>query len=188
MDLPHYGDAKMIQRSLGMIVIFGRKHLTWFLFGSDENSNSNNFNVFRRSGTMWMGAPNLISIIFLSLWTHSSWTMMGHHACHGGYNRTDASGRYSSRGFALGSVWRRLQDWFDWMLPDAWSVEHNQLHHYRLSEAHGNVGKTWGKRWGNAVGKLVSSESNHVNDWMGLAWFGEVGRSWLFKFCSYLAC
>eukprot|EP00438_Fugacium_kawagutii_P002315 Skav226074 [mRNA] locus=scaffold211:890715:896176:- [translate_table: standard] len=85
-------------------------------------------------GTMWMGAPNLISIIFLSLWTHSSWTMMGHHACHGGYNRTDATGRYSSRGFALGSVWRRLQDWFDWMLPEAWSVEHNQLHHYRLSE------------------------------------------------------
>ena len=61
--------------------------------------------------------------------------MMGHHACHGGYNRTDESGRFSSRGFALGSLWRRLQDWFDWMLPEAWSIEHNQLHHYRLSEA-----------------------------------------------------
>lgn len=84
-------------------------------------------------GTMWM-APNPISMIFLSLWTHSAWTMMGHHACHGGYNRTDATGRYSSRGFALGSLWRRLQDWFDWMLPEAWSVEHNNLHHYRLSE------------------------------------------------------
>ncbi|CAJ1336734.1 unnamed protein product [Effrenium voratum] len=60
--------------------------------------------------------------------------MMGHHVCHGGYNRTDATGRYSSRGFALGSLWRRVQDWFDWMLPEAWSVEHNNLHHYRLSE------------------------------------------------------
>lgn len=85
-------------------------------------------------GTMWMAPPNLVSIIFLSLWTHSAWTMMGHHACHGGYNRTDESGRFSSRGFALGSLWRRLQDWFDWMLPEAWSIEHNQLHHYRLSE------------------------------------------------------
>lgn len=84
-------------------------------------------------GTMWMG-PNPLSIIALSLWTHSAWAMIGHHVCHGGYNRTDASGRYSSRGFALGSVWRRLQDWFDWMLPEAWSIEHNQLHHYRLSE------------------------------------------------------
>ncbi len=85
-------------------------------------------------GTMWMSPPNLISIIFLSLWTHSAWTMMGHHACHGGYNRTDLSGRFSSRGFALGSLKRRVQDWFDWMLPEAWSIEHNQLHHYRLSE------------------------------------------------------
>ena len=59
---------------------------------------------------------------------------MGHHACHGGYNRTDLSGRFSSRGFALGSLKRRVQDWFDWMLPEAWSIEHNQLHHYRLSE------------------------------------------------------
>ena len=60
---------------------------------------------------------------------------MGHHACHGGYNRTDLSGRFSSRGFALGSLKRRVQDWFDWMLPEAWSIEHNQLHHYLLSEA-----------------------------------------------------
>ena len=72
--------------------------------------------------------------------------MMGHHACHGGYNRSDPSGRFSSRGFALGSLWRRLQDWFDWMLPEAWSVEHNQLHHYRLSEADGRL-----------VGRLVGS-------------------------------
>jgi len=34
----------------------------------------------------------------------------------------------------VGSVWRRLQDWFDWMLPEAWMVEHNQLHHFRLGE------------------------------------------------------
>lgn len=84
-------------------------------------------------GTMWMG-PNPLSVIALSLWTHSAWTMMGHHVCHGGYNRTDDTGRYSSRGFALGTLWRRVQDWFDWMLPEAWSIEHNNLHHFRLSE------------------------------------------------------
>mmetsp|Transcript_37129 Transcript_37129/g.115341 ORF Transcript_37129/g.115341 Transcript_37129/m.115341 type:complete len:348 (-) Transcript_37129:13-1056(-) len=82
---------------------------------------------------MWL-APNPLTVVALALWTHSAWTMIGHHVCHGGYNRTDASGRYSSRGFALGSLGQRIVDWFDWMLPEAWNVEHNQLHHYRLGE------------------------------------------------------
>jgi len=34
----------------------------------------------------------------------------------------------------VGSLWRRGLDWFDWMLPEAWNVEHNQLHHYKLGE------------------------------------------------------
>merc|ERR1712060_276944 len=38
-------------------------------------------------------------------------------------------------GFAVGSVYRRARDWFDWMLPEAWNVEHNNLHHFRLSES-----------------------------------------------------
>merc|ERR1719195_2052812 len=59
---------------------------------------------------------------------------MGHHVCHGGYNKTDESGRYNSRGFAVGNLGQRIVDWFDWMLPEAWNVEHNQLHHYRLGE------------------------------------------------------
>lgn len=83
--------------------------------------------------TMWL-VPNPLTVFALSLWTHSAWTMIGHHVCHGGYNRTDESGRYSSRGFALGSLGRRIVDWFDWMLPEAWNHEHNQLHHYRLGE------------------------------------------------------
>lgn len=83
--------------------------------------------------TFWM-VPNPVTVLALCFWTHSAWTMMGHHVSHGGYNRTCPTGRYSSRGFALGTVWRRLLDWFDWMLPEAWSIEHNQLHHYRLGE------------------------------------------------------
>ena len=56
-----------------------------------------------------------------------------------GYNRQDnpksgGSGRFTTYGFAVGSVYRRARDWFDWMLPEAWNVEHNNLHHYRLSE------------------------------------------------------
>ena len=28
----------------------------------------------------------------------------------------------------------QVRDWFDWMLPEAWNVEHNNLHHYRTGE------------------------------------------------------
>jgi fatty acid desaturase len=35
--------------------------------------------------------------------------------------------------FALGP-WRRCVDWFDWMLPEAWNIEHNHRHHYNLGE------------------------------------------------------
>uniref|UniRef100_A0A7S1TV00 Fatty acid desaturase domain-containing protein n=1 Tax=Phaeomonas parva TaxID=124430 RepID=A0A7S1TV00_9STRA len=81
---------------------------------------------------MWM-APNPVTVAALSTWVFSRWTIIAHHTCHGGYNRVDA-GRYHSRGFAIGSLWRRTRDWMDWMLPEAWSVEHNKLHHYRLGE------------------------------------------------------
>lgn len=82
--------------------------------------------------SMWMG-PNPITVLALSTWTYSSWTMIAHHCCHGGYNRVD-SGGYNSRGFALGNVYNRVKDWLDWMQPEAWNVEHNRLHHYRLNE------------------------------------------------------
>ena len=72
--------------------------------------------------TMWLPV-NPIAVVALSTWTYSSWTMIAHHTCHGGYNRMDA-GKYNSRGFALGTVWRRVQDWCDWMKPEAWNIEH----------------------------------------------------------------
>ena len=34
----------------------------------------------------------------------------------------------------MGSVFRRLRDWPDWILPEAWNQEHNHLHHYALNE------------------------------------------------------
>ena len=61
--------------------------------------------------------------------------MIAHHTCHGGYNKqSDGSDRFTSAGFALGSLKRRVCNWFDWMLPEAWNVEHNNLHHFRLGE------------------------------------------------------
>jgi fatty acid desaturase len=82
--------------------------------------------------TMWT-VPNPITIAALSTWTYASWTMVAHHVSHGGYNRVDA-GKYNSRGFAIGSIQRRISDWTDWMFPEAWNVEHNRLHHYHLGE------------------------------------------------------
>merc|ERR1711920_1016090 len=82
----------------------------------------------------------LLSILGLSTWTCTRWTMIGHHISHGGYNRQDdpkagGTGRFTTYRFAIGSVYRRARDWFDWMLPEAWNVEHNNLHHYRLGES-----------------------------------------------------
>jgi len=84
--------------------------------------------------SMWM-APNPLTIFALSTWTLSRWTMIGHHVCHGGYNKQDdGTGRFTSHGFAIGSLKARVRDWLDWMLPEAWNVEHNNLHHYRTGE------------------------------------------------------
>lgn len=78
--------------------------------------------------------PNFITVFCLSLAVFSRWTMIGHHVCHGGYDKVDPTGRYNRYRFALGSVYKRCFDWLDWMLPEAWNLEHNKLHHYSLNE------------------------------------------------------
>lgn len=87
-------------------------------------------------GILTMGfSVNLISIVALSTWTFSRWTMIAHHTCHGGYDKVHPNkGRWHRFKFAIGTFWRRLADWFDWMMPEAWNVEHNNRHHYNLSE------------------------------------------------------
>lgn len=81
---------------------------------------------------------NIVSILCLSLYTVTRWTIVAHHVCHGGYENChpERKGRWSRFKFALGSTWRRFNDWFDWMMPEAWNVEHNTRHHYNLSEIH----------------------------------------------------
>jgi fatty acid desaturase len=56
-----------------------------------------------------------------------------HHIGHRGYDRVPGvPPRYTSRVFARG--WRRLVDWLDWMVPEAWIYEHNILHHQHTGE------------------------------------------------------
>jgi len=87
-------------------------------------------------GLLTMGfGVNPISIIGLSLYTFSRWTMIAHHTCHGGYEKCHPNkSRWSRFKFGLGTLWRRFNDWFDWMMPEAWNIEHNNRHHYNLSE------------------------------------------------------
>jgi fatty acid desaturase len=75
----------------------------------------------------------LFFLCFVYKLTTTLMPTVAHHVSHGGYNRVD-SGKYNSRGFAIGSIQRRFMDWTDWMLPEAWNVEHNRLHHYHLGE------------------------------------------------------
>jgi len=87
-------------------------------------------------GILSMGFKvHLLPIVALSTWTFSRWTMIAHHTCHGGYDKCHPNkNRWNRFKFAIGSFWRRLADWFDWMMPEAWNVEHNNRHHYNLSE------------------------------------------------------
>jgi fatty acid desaturase len=74
---------------------------------------------------------NPLSIFLISCGICVRWTMIGHHVCHGGYDNQNS--KYNRKKFAIGT-WRRMVDWLDWMLPEAWNCEHNQLHHYQLGE------------------------------------------------------
>ena len=83
-------------------------------------------------GTAWV-MPNLLSAALISLGSTARWTIVTHHVAHGGLERVpEVPERYTSKGFAAGR--RRLVDWFDWMLPEAWRYEHNVLHHYHTNE------------------------------------------------------
>ena len=100
---------------------------------------ASNLFAFAGLSTMWVQDSfwiSLFSVVCLSTWTFSRWTMIGHHVCHGGYDKVDPSKRYNRFTFAVNGLAKRLSDWFDWMLPEAWNVEHNNMHHYSLGEMH----------------------------------------------------
>ena len=84
----------------------------------------------------FIGGANPIAAFMMSTAICARWTMVGHHVCHGGYNTAQSengvvTGRFHRRTFAKGLA-RRISDWMDWMMPEAWDVEHNHLHHYQV--------------------------------------------------------
>jgi fatty acid desaturase len=82
--------------------------------------------------TAWI-IPNPISAYLISQGNFTRWTTIAHHVLHRGYDKIDGiPHRYTSKGFAKG--WRRYIDWLDWMYPEAWDAEHNDVHHYHLGE------------------------------------------------------
>jgi fatty acid desaturase len=82
--------------------------------------------------TAWI-APNPLSALLLSQGRLTRWTMLAHHILHKSYDKiAGAADRHTSRRFAVGG--RRLIDWMDWIVPQAWIEEHNVLHHYHLGE------------------------------------------------------
>lgn len=87
-------------------------------------------------GLLTMGfGVGIIPVVALSTFTFTRWTMIAHHTCHGGYDKCHPhKTRWNRFKFAVGGMWNRMCDWFDWMMPEAWNVEHNNRHHYCLSE------------------------------------------------------
>lgn len=84
--------------------------------------------------TAW-AFPNPLSMALLSTGSMARWAIVAHHVLHKGMDRVpDAPERLTSRGFAAGR--RRLVDWFDWFIPEAWHHEHDVLHHGHTNEAH----------------------------------------------------
>lgn len=83
--------------------------------------------------TAWI-APNPVSMVLLSTGRVTRWAMVAHHVSHRGYDRiAEVPEERRSRTFAMGE--RRFVDWLDWIDPEAWALEHNKLHHYRLGES-----------------------------------------------------
>jgi fatty acid desaturase len=81
--------------------------------------------------TCWL-MPNPLSAAALSFGRSTRWLLM-HHVQHRGYDRVPGIPvERTSKGFARGK--RRILDWLDWMLPEAWAFEHNVLHHSHTGE------------------------------------------------------
>ena len=107
--------------------------------GSEDVAHLNKIVLWQRSCTA-VGlltaavAPNPLTMFALAAGCMTRWTIVAHHVCHGGFDKCDTGGRYNRFSFGVGSLYRRCTDWLDWMLVEAWNVEHNQLHHYCLGE------------------------------------------------------
>ena len=83
--------------------------------------------------------------VLMGLSISSTWTTVSHHVIHGGYhtnnhnnnsnsnNNAKAENRYNRFTYGI-TLRRRVMDWMDYILPEAWFCEHNIYHHYKLNE------------------------------------------------------
>ena len=75
----------------------------------------------------------LIAATLIGVGNVSRWANVAHPVLHGAYDKVPGVPfRYTKTGFAKHS--RRYIDWLDWIKPEAWSHEHNIMHHYHLGE------------------------------------------------------
>lgn len=82
--------------------------------------------------TAWI-LPNPVSALLMGIGNMGRWANVTHPVMHRGYDAIPGvPARHTSKGYALG--WRRYLDWLDWLHPDAWAHEHNQLHHYNTGQ------------------------------------------------------
>jgi fatty acid desaturase len=76
---------------------------------------------------------NPLAAILIGMGNVGRWASVTHPVMHRGYDAVpNVPERYKSKNFAIG--WRRYLDWLDWLHPDAWAHEHNQLHHYHTGQ------------------------------------------------------
>ena len=74
-----------------------------------------------------------VSALLISTGNVSRWANVTHPILHGAYDKVpNVPEKYTRKHFAKGS--RRYLDWLDWIKPEAWSYEHNVMHHYHLGE------------------------------------------------------
>jgi len=75
----------------------------------------------------------LFVAVLISIGNVARWTNVVHPVLHGAYDKVpNIPKQYTKKYFAQG--YRRYWDWLDWIQPDAWSYEHNIMHHYHLGE------------------------------------------------------
>jgi len=83
--------------------------------------------------TLLFWSVALLAALLISTGNVSRWANVTHPILHGAYDKVpNVPERYTRKGFAKGS--RRFIDWLDWIKPEAWSYEHNIMHHYHLGE------------------------------------------------------
>lgn len=123
-------DADHFQRLVRIVQLLNVVgHLLGFVAALDYASGSN------RCALTYTVA--FVAAALISTGRSAAWVVIGHHVMHGGYTglakQGKVPGRFRRGVFAIGA-YRRCIDWIDWMMPEAWNLEHNKLHHYKLSE------------------------------------------------------